>query len=840
MDEVQERLASFYLGQEYELAKGQTLDQLVYYDARDLTTHAVCLGMTGSGKTGLGVILLEEAALDGVPSLVIDPKGDMTNLLLTFPDLRPEDFRPWVNPDDARRKELELDAYAAGMAELWRKGLAGTGQGPDRIRRLKESSDFVIYTPGSSAGRQVSILHTLKAPELSWEADSELLHDKIESVVSALLALIGIEADPVRSREHILLSNIFQKAWRAGEDLDLAQLIMRVQKPPFTQLGVFPVDTAFPEKDRMELAMLLNGLVASPTFAEWMQGQPLDIGGLLHSPSGKPQVSILYIAHLSEAEKQFFVTLLLEQVVGWMRAQSGTTSLRALLYMDEVFGYLPPHPANPPTKKPLLTLLKQARAFGLGLVLATQNPVDLDYKALSNAGTWFIGRMQADRDKQRLLDGLEGVEVGTGGTSRAQFDKMISAVQSRVFLLHNVHEKEPVVFHTRWAMSYLRGPLTRPQVQQLVGQQVLPPDIPGAPVPEVISAAPASRPPKPATPELPYSQVPPQLPSTVKQVFLPARLSLRAALSELAQDRQWATRSGVDPEGILVYRPALVGTARLQFPHTKSRQTHTEEVAYLLRLEGATADWSQAKVQLETGELEPTPESEAYFAELPPELGASKHYTALKKEFDDYLYYNSSVVLWYNPHLKLYSEMGESSKAFQRRCRKAAKEALDAEADKLKDKVERELDRLEDRLRREERELEEDKVEHSARKQEELLSGVETVFGLLTGSRSSRRLSSASRKHRMTRQAKADIEESEEVIDDLENEIEELKAEAREELEELTEKWSELIDEVEEIEVRPRRADVRINLFALAWLPHWEVTAGEQVLSMPAFQAERL
>jgi hypothetical protein len=838
MDKVQERLASFYLGQEYELAEGQTLDQLVHYDARDLTTHAVCLGMTGSGKTGLGVILLEEAALDGVPSLVIDPKGDMTNLLLTFPDLRPEDFRSWVNPDDARRKDMDLDAYAARMAELWRKGLAGTGQGSDRVRRLKESSEFVIYTPGSSAGRQVSILHTLKAPELSWDTDSELLHDKVGSVVSALLALIGIEADPVRSREHILLSNIFQKAWRAGEDLDLAQLIMRVQKPPFTQLGVFPVDTYFPEKDRMELAMLLNGLVASPTFADWIQGQPLDIGGLLHSPSGKPQVSILYIAHLSEVEKQFFVTLLLEQVVSWMRAQSGTTSLRALLYMDEVFGYLPPHPSNPPTKKPMLTLLKQARAFGLGLVLATQNPVDLDYKALSNAGTWFIGRMQADRDKQRLLDGLEGVQVGTGGTSRAQFDKMISAVQSRVFLLHNVHEKEPVVFHTRWAMSYLRGPLTRPQVQQLVGDQPLPREAPGAPVPEAVAARPTPQPLDPAAPELPYSQIPPQLPSTVKQVFLPARISLRAALSEFAQDRQWAVRSEADQEGNLLYRPVLVGTAKLRFAHTQSRQTHAEEVAYLLHLEDDTADWSQAKVQLETGELEPAPESDAYFAELPPELGASKRYTALKKEFGDYLYYNSSVALWYNPHLKLYSEMGESSKAFQRRCREAAKEALDAEADKLKDKYERQLDRLEDRLRREERELEEDQVEHSARKQEELLSGVETVFGLFSKRRSSRRLSSASRKRRMTRQAKADIEESEEVIEDLEKDIEELEAEAREELEELTEKWAGLIDEVEEIEVRPRRADVRINLFALGWLPHWELAAGEQVFSMPAFKAD--
>ncbi|HSR33081.1 MAG TPA: DUF87 domain-containing protein [Anaerolineae bacterium] len=840
MDMIEERLASFYLGQAYDLTEGQTLEQPIHYDARDLTTHAVCLGMTGSGKTGLGIILLEEAALDGVPSLVIDPKGDMTNLLLTFPDLQPANFRPWVNPDDARRKDMDLDTYAAGMADLWRKGLTGTGQSPERIRRLKESADFAIYTPGSSSGRQVSILHTLKAPDISWDTESELLHDKIESVVSALLGLIGIEADPVRSREHILLSNIFENAWRKGEDLDLTQLILRVQKPPFAQLGVFPVDTFFPEKDRMELAMLLNGLVASPTFADWIQGQPLDVGGLLHGPSGKPQVSILYIAHLSEAEKQFFVTLLLEQVVSWMRAQSGTTSLRSLLYMDEVFGYLPPHPANPPTKKPMLTLLKQARAFGLGLILATQNPVDLDYKALSNAGTWFIGRMQADRDKQRLLDGLEGVQVGKGGTSRAQFDKMISAVQSRVFLLHNVHEEEPVVFHTRWAMSYLRGPLTRPQVQQLVGEQAATSPAPSAPVPEAVAARPAPRKPEPAAPELPYGQVPPQLPSSVKQVFFPARVSLKAALSELARDRQWAARSGVDQEGVLVYQPALVGTGKLRFAHTSSRQTHTGEVAYLLPLEGEMVDWSQAKVHLNTRDLEPSPESGAFFSELPSEMGDSKRYTALEKEFSDYLYYNSSVTLRYNPHLKLYSEMGESSEAFQRRCRTAAKEALDAEADKLKDKYKRELGRLEDRLRREERELEDDKIEHSARKQEELLSGVESVFGLLTGSRSSRRLSSASRKRRMTRQAKADIEESEEVIDDLEKEIEDFKERAKGELEELTEKWAGLIDEVEEIEVRPRRADVRIDLFALGWLPHWEVRVGDQLFSMPAFEVEQI
>ena len=829
-------MASFYLGQEHDLAEGQTLEQAVHYDARNLTTHAVCLGMTGSGKSGLGVVLLEEAALDGIPSLVIDPKGDMTNLLLTFPDLEPQDFSPWVNPDDAHRKELSLEAYAAQVAGQWRDGLAGSGQGPDRIRRLKEAADFTIFTPGSSAGHQLSILHTLKAPLLSWEDEGELLRDKIEGVVSALLGLIGVDADPVRSREHILLSNIFEDAWRKGRDLDLAQVILHVQKPPFAQLGVFPMDTFFPEKDRLELAMLLNGLMASPSFADWIEGQPLDIDGLLHSSSGKPQFSVFYIAHLSDAEKQFFVTLLLEQVLSWMHTQSGTTSLRALLYMDELFGYLPPYPANPPTKKPLLTLLKQARAFGLGLILATQNPADLDYKALSNAGTWFVGRMQADRDKQRLLDGLEGVQTAQERPSRGELDRIISALGSRLFLLHSVHEDKPVVFHTRWAMSYLCGPLTRPQIQELMESHPLPqepepealePGVPVAPISAPLPPVPAPE------PESAYAQVPPQLPSSVKQVFLPVRVPLNDALAHSALP-------AAPQEGHLVYEPALLGLAELRFAHTKSRQTQTEEVAYLLRLEGGelVVDWDAARVKLDVESLERSAKPGASFAELPPELGEARRYTRLKDEFSDYLYYNSSLILWYNPHVKIYSEPGEGAKAFQRRCRKAVEEAHEAEAEKLRDKYERELDRLEDRQRREERELAGDRIDYDARKQEELLSGVESVLGLFSRRRSSRSLSTASRKRRMTRQARADIEESEQVIAELEEQIKELEREARSELEELAEEWAALIDEVEEIEVRPRRADVRIDLFALAWIPRWEVRAGHQPLVLPAFEPE--
>jgi hypothetical protein len=584
----------------------------------------------------------------------------------------------------------------------------------------------------------------------------------------------------------------------------------------------------------MELAMLLNGLIASPAFSDWVQGQPLDVQGLLYSPSGKPQVSVIYIAHLTDAEKQFFLTLLLEQVVGWMRAQSGTTSLRALLYMDEVFGYLPPHPSNPPTKKPLLTLLKQARAFGLGLILATQNPVDLDYKALSNAGTWFIGRMQADRDKQRLLDGLEGVQVGQGGTSRAQFDRMISAVQSRVFLLHNVHEQEPVVFHTRWAMSFLRGPMTRPQIQELVAAQPAP--APAAqPRPEAPVAAPKVEP----LPDLPYTTMPPQLPSSVQQVFLPARVSMTSALRELAREHGWSASEAAQ-EGYLVYEPALLGLAELRFAHTKSRQTHAKDVAYLLPMQGQglSLEWEGAKVKLAIDDLEREPETGALFAELPSELGQSKQHTVLKKDFSDHLYYNSSLTLQYHPHLDLYSEIGESAKSFERRCRTAAEEARDAEAEKLTAKYKTKLDRLEVKLRREEQELEEDKIDYDSRKQEELLSGLESVVGLFAGRKSSRRLSSASRKRRMTRQAKADMRESEEMIAELEEQIDDLEAEAKLEVEELSQKWSDLIDQVEEIKVQPRRADVRLGLFALAWLPRWEARVAGRAFSLPAAEVE--
>nr|HMQ22202.1 DUF87 domain-containing protein [Planctomycetota bacterium] len=427
-----EKLGAFYLGRRFDAESGKATDEDLLYDAKDLTTHAMCVGMTGSGKTGLCVSLLEEAAMDGIPVIAIDPKGDLGNLLLTFPDFRPSDFEPWIDPGEAMRKGKSPSDYAHDVAALWQKGLASWGQDGDRLRRFDAACDRAIYTPGSQTGLPLTVLRSFTAPPEKQRADMEAMGDRTQSAVSGLLSLVGIDADPLRSREHIFLSNIVSRAWQAGRDLQIGDLIRGIQEPGFDKIGFFDLESFYPSRERFDLSMRINNLLASPSFASWMQGEALDVNRLLYTSDGRPRISVLSLSHLSDAERMFFVTLLLGEVVSWMRAQPGTSSLRAILYMDEVFGYFPPV-ANPPSKKPLLTLLKQARAFGLGVVLATQNPVDLDYKGLTNAGTWFLGKLQTERDKKRLLDGLGQV----GGLDPRRIDDLLSSLATREFVLHN-------------------------------------------------------------------------------------------------------------------------------------------------------------------------------------------------------------------------------------------------------------------------------------------------------------------------------------------------------------------------------------------------------------------
>ncbi|MGC8779362.1 MAG: ATP-binding protein [Anaerolineae bacterium] len=840
-----EKLGSFFLGREYDLKTHQILaDRPVNYDARDLTTHAMVVGMTGSGKTGLCITLMEEAALDGVPAIMIDPKGDITNLLLTFPDLRPEDFLPWVNPDDARRKGQTPEEYAAATARTWREGLASWEEGPERIRALKEAADFAIYTPGSEAGLPVSILSSFKAPALDWDTETETLRDRIQGTVSGLLGLIGVAADPVRSREHILLSTIFETAWRAGQDLDIAQLIMQVQKPPFRQIGVFDVDAFFPEKERFGLAMALNNIIASPSFAAWTQGEPLDIGSLFYTATGKPRHTIFYIAHLSDAERMFFVTLLLEQIISWMRAQPGTTSLRGLVYMDEIFGFFPPT-ANPPSKKPMMTLLKQARAFGLGIVLTTQNPVDLDYKGLTNTGTWFVGKLQAERDKARLMDGLESALAEAGAAlDRATLDRTISALDNRVFLMHNVNLRAPVIFYTRWAMSYLRGPLTRQQIKTLMAPRkarLATPKAAEAPTTTIAARGTAAG-------AAGLMAQPPVLPSAIKQVYLPV------ALTESQGVRQVADRVGgsVTPiEKRLVYTPALIGFASVRFVDRKLALDETQDITLLLPLDeqNKLISWKDARpVHLDPRELADRPERDGLFvADLPTDVTDARAFGRLAAALADHLYQGQSYTLSYNPALKLYSRPGESERDFKIRCQQAAREQRDAAVDKLRAKYQVQFDRLEDKLDRERRELAENEGQLKGRIGEEVLSGLATVAGALgvLGRRSSslRGLTSVATRRRITAQAQANVAAAKAEIARLQAQVEQLKNDMEQDVKQVTDQWTAATEAVQQIKVTPKKTDIDVQMVALAWAPAWEITYEDargrsRTEAVPAYQIE--
>jgi len=830
---IVEKLGSFYLGREYDLAARTRREMPVNYDARDLVTHAVCVGMTGSGKTGLCVDILEEAAIDRVPAIIIDPKGDIANLLLKFPELRPDDFAPWVNVDDARRKGMTPEEYASSIAATWAKGLAEWDQGPERVRLAMSSAQVRVFTPGSDAGIPVSILASLAAPQLSWDDDTEIIRDQIQGTVSALLGLVDVQADPLQSREHILLSTIVEHYWRLGQDLDLATLIKAVQSPPVRQLGVFDVDTFFPEKERFGLALRLNSIIASPGFAAWLTGEPLDVTRLLHDDAGRPRHSIFYLAHLSETERMFFVTLLLEQVVSWVRQQSGTTSLRALLYFDEVFGYFPPV-SMPPSKRPLLTLLKQARASGLGVLLCTQNPVDLDYKGLSNAGTWFIGKLQTDRDKARMLDGLEAVSAeGGAAPDRGELERIIAGLDSRIFLLHNVHAGPTVVFETRWAMSYLRGPLTRSQIRTLAPQPVAPEPV--STTPEVVTAPRATMSVGPG-PRPARGNAPSALPSDVPVVFMPVRITSGTVLQ----------KKGIAGEcsPILAYQPALAVMGQVGFQDLKRQVSMARRAGMLIPPESLTpvVRWDDAEsIEMKPADLLTSAEPDARFGDLPRELSTAASLRAFGRGAADYLYRQSRLEIWHCPALDLFGEPGESEGAFRVRAQHAAHERRDDEVQAMRRSLDERRERLEDRLEREQRELERDRARHSARQREELLSAGEAVIGMLGlfGRRRSAGISRAATKRRLTSSAGAEVQESEVEIARLREEVDDLQQTIERNAADIAQRWEQATSDIQTYAIAPRKNDITVDLVAVAWVPYWELGApgpGATLQRVPAWR----
>jgi len=802
-----EKLGVFYLGREYSLKHKAIQDDLLLYDAKDLTTHAVCVGMTGSGKTGLCISLLEEAAIDGIPAIIIDPKGDMPNLMLTFPQLSPEDFLPWVSEEEARKNDLSPEAFAAKQAETWSKGLAEWMQSGSRIERLRQAADVVVYTPGSTAGLPVSILQAFEAPAKAVVADPELLSERIQATVASLLGLLGIEADPVQSREHILLSTILEAAWSAGAGLDLAGLIQQVQRPPMQKIGVLDLESFYPEKDRFNLVLALNNLLAAPGFGVWLEGAPLDIAQLLHNAQGKPQLSIFSIAHLSETERMFFVTLLLTQVLSWVRAQPGTSSLRAILYMDELFGYLPPV-AMPPSKKPLLTLLKQARASGLGVVLATQNPVDLDYKALSNTGTWFIGRLQTERDKQRVMEALEGWAAGANVRfKKAAAEEDLAGLKSRVFLMHNVHEDEPVVFHSRWALSYLAGPMTREQIKRLMqpGKDLQNPVAASAPVaPAPVHNGPGET-----------STGAPALPTGVEAFYLPLRRP---------------SASG----GKLVYQPLLYGGARLAFGDAKLKLDTLHEVNHLTRITEAAVpvDWAAGHpAEVIPGDLTRAAPAAGEHGALPAAAAKAKNYAAWSRLYKTWLAESQSLSLWRSPEGKLLSLPGEREGEFRVRLRQSQHELRDEQLEKLRTKYASKLQTLKDRVRRAEHAVEREREQAAEHKAGAMISVGSTLVGALVGrkllshttvSRAGTAARSVSRSARQTE----DVDRAEESLEAVQQQLQDLEAEFEAESARLKEGSDPLKAALEQVVVRPKKTGITVQVVALVWAPHWQQVDG--------------
>ncbi len=776
-----EKLGTFYLGKEKDSGR------LLLYDSKDLVTHAVCVGMTGSGKTGLCIGLLEEAAIDGIPSIVIDPKGDLSNLLLTFPDLSAEEFAPWVNPDDARTAGVDVKAFAATQADSWKTGLAQWQQDGARIQRLRDAADFAIYTPGSDAGLPVSILKSFAAPPAAIMAERELYRDRITATASSLLGLIGIAGDPLQSREHVLLSNILDKAWTAGQDLDLPGLIGQIQNPPFTTVGVMDVNAFYPEKDRFQLVMSLNNLLASPGFEMWMQGDALDIGQLLFSPKSKPRVVIFSISHLSDAERMFFVSLLLNQTLGWVRSQSGTTSLRALLYMDEIFGYFPPV-ANPPSKKPLLTLLKQARAFGFGVVLATQNPVDIDYKGLSNTGTWFIGRLQTERDKMRVLDGLEGASADTGSTfDRASMDTLLSGLGQRVFLMNNVHEHGPVLMETRWTMSYLRGPLARPEIKRLMDpfKSQLP-----VVAPPMISAAQA-----------------PILPPEITQYFMPTR-----------------SRSPA-------YQPTLVGSAKVQFVNDEAGVRETRAtICWTPLIDGpVAADWDSDQTtdaDFDVWDLEKEPAAGATFGTLPTVAARAASYDVFQKNFAAWLFRTKKMNVMRSPSTGVYSTPDEAERDFRIRLQQAAREQRDQIAAALRDKYKPQFDRLNIRMQNAQQGLAKQQNQSSNQKINAIISVGAAVAGELFSSFLGRKAISVTNMNKAVTAVKAvnraraagtNVDIADDTVGLVQGDIDALQKQFDDEVAAQQSKVDPLTEQLETVVILPRKSDIQVELVALAW-----------------------
>jgi len=758
---IQENLKLFYIGLKDK--------EPFLYKNKDLTTHAAIIGMTGSGKTGLGITLLEEACIDNIPSIIIDPKGDITNLALTFPQMRTEDFLPYVDENEAANKGQSIEEFAASQAQMWRNGIESSFQDLERVKILKESADFNIYTPKSSAGIGVALLSDFVCPDI---ADEEIFSNYISSLAASVLSLIGINSEDMNSKEQLLISSIFETKFRDKKDIGIEELINFIANPPFKKIGVFDIDTFYPSSDRLKLAMKLNALIASPSFKGWTQGVRLEISKMLFDKNGKAKCNIFTISHLNDAERMFFVTLLLNEIIAWMRGTEGTSSLRAILYMDEIFGFFPPN-ANPPSKIPMLTLLKQARAFGLGCVLSTQNPVDLDYKGLSNIGTWFIGRLQTAQDKARVIDGLSG--IAGSNLDKASLESLISNLAKRNFLLKNINEDGLNVISTRWALSYLKGPLSREQISNLMKDKK-----------ENLSGESVDK------GELKFS-IKPIISNEITQLYTSSK-NLTPNLFASAKVRIYDAKKGIDS---------------------------IFEVSYLYELNenDKEPNWSDASEDLRVDASENEP-SGASFATVPNFITSAKNFNSIEKDFKEYLYRNFKFNTF--EAMGIYSKDNESKEQFFIRLQDKCNEILEEQTAKLTAKFEKEQKNLQDKLNKALAKLDKEQKDMTTSGLDAAINIGASILGALFGNKllsrqNAGKIASSARSANKVLKERSDVKLSEQNVNDINLALSELEEKFLKESEELKEANDVKNITINETQISPKKSDIYDEKVVLLW-----------------------
>jgi hypothetical protein len=773
MQELYEKIGLFYLGKDVNNDSEETVS-LTLLKNKWLTTHAAIIGMTGSGKTGLGVALIEEAAIDNIPAVVIDPKGDMADLCLTDPEFKAESFLPWVE-DEAEAKGVDAQTYAEKTARKWKEGIESWYQDAARVERFHRV-EKVIYTPGSNAGVSVNILSSLEAPSEAIMEDGDTFASYLKSTVTGLLSLIG-EKSEADAPAYVLTARIIAAAWRRGENLTLESLIGAIVSPPFKKLGVLPLERFFPQKERLKLANRFNAVIASPGFERWLEGETLDMERMLYDKEGKARIAIFSIAHLNDEERMFFVTLLLNRYIAWMRRQSGTSRLRTLLYMDEIFGYFPPN-ANPPSKEPMLLLLKQARAFGTGIVLSTQNPVDLDYKGLSNIGTWFIGRLQTKQDIERIIDGLKGKLGDTMDSKRIA--ETLMGLQSRTFMLKSVHMDALRLFSTRWVMSYLKGPLKRDEIRRL---------------------------------SAPYKKREEEHTDTPQNtaVYAPAEDTFVEPLDEsipVFYEQPLASPAS--------YTPTLGAEVRIRFfNQRRGIDKTTEEILTLpLDAESAHIDWAEAQNDDEPFDrfLKRPPQS-AKFAPLPQIIRRDKGLRTAIKELKNHLYATRRMETWRCKALKLDALPDETYASFLARVDDVLESKKDEAVEKLQERYEKKEKRLKERIARAQAKVE--KEEHDTTGS--LIDTGIAILGALFGRKSTASIGRTISKGSKVLKERDDLSRAKAQLETLLEEMELLEAEFEEKLEEIAERYTRENYPVETALIRPRKSDIDVALCAVVW-----------------------